>query len=181
MGTGSPVRNAQETAYCCDHNLYSCRPAAGHQGPPTHVFLEMRQGLSYSKARTGPMSRKLCCCSVFECFGFFSLKINQSCQRALTLHRQTIFHNSLLLLNLLGKCPTGLMASHPLASQEMMKPSAGMSARKPGWDMQVIELCQVRPYREDPVCSHGTGDVASTSRPAQHWYNHRFPAKVPPS
>lgn len=102
---------------------------AGHQGPPTHVSLEMRQGLSYSKARTGPMSRKQCCHSVFECF-FFSLKINQSCQRALTLHRHTIFHNSLLLLNLLGKCPTVLMASHPLSSREMMKPSAGMSARK---------------------------------------------------
>lgn len=103
---------------------------AGHQGPPTHVSLEMRQGLSYSKARTGPVSRKQCCCSVFE-WVFFPLKINQSCQRALTLHRQTIFHNSLLLLNLLGKCPTVLMASHPLPSGEMMKPSAGMSARKP--------------------------------------------------
>lgn len=119
--------------------ITSCAAAdlpAGHQGPPTHVSSEMGQGLSYSKARTGPMSRKQCCCSVFEwlflfwVFFFFSLRINQSCQRALTLYRQTIFHNSLLLLNLLGKCPTVLMASHSPRSGEIMKPSAGMSARK---------------------------------------------------
>lgn len=42
-----------------------------------------------------------------------SLKINQSCQRALTLHRQTIYHDSLPLLNLFGKRPTVLIAFSP--------------------------------------------------------------------
>lgn len=123
------MRNAKKLLIVVITTCTAADLPAGHQGPPTHVSLEMRQGLSDSKARTGPMSRKQCCCSVFE--WFFSLKINQSCQRALTLHRQTVFHNSLLVLNLLGKCPTVLMASQPLPSREMMKPSVGMSARKP--------------------------------------------------
>lgn len=94
-----------------------------------HISLEMRQSLSYSKAHVQKTVLLFC---VWVFFGvFFPLKINQRCQRALTLHRQTIFHNSLLLLNLLGKSPMVLMASHPLPSGEMMKPSAGVSARKP--------------------------------------------------
>lgn len=91
---------------------------------------EARPQLLQSKNWAHVQKTVLQLCVWVFCF-FFPLKINQSCQRALTLHRQTLFHNSLLLLNLLGKCPTVLMASHPLASQEMMKPSAGMSARKP--------------------------------------------------
>lgn len=43
----------------------------------------------------------------------FSLKINQSSQRALTLRRQTIYHDSLPPLNLFGKHPTVLIAFAP--------------------------------------------------------------------
>lgn len=127
-----------------------------------HISLEMRQSLPYSKARTGPMSRKQCCCSVLEWFFFlFSLKINQSCQRALTLHRQTIFHNSLLLLNPLGKCPTVLMGSHPLPSGEMMKPRAGMSARRARLRHAGDWAVPAQGLQGGPCVQSGTGDVVT--------------------
>lgn len=101
--TEGPTAQPQAAENCQGCLSLSLQPDCSTLWSAALLHAEQSRPQLFKKKRNWPNSTKQLCCCLFECL---LLKINQSCQRALTSHRQTTHHNSLPLLSLFGKGPT---------------------------------------------------------------------------